>query len=70
MTTDHYFRDLFRSALIAGLIAAFIWMVITVLAGGFGTGAIVGGGFAFLVGTGIVTGVIASLVGKAHERHS
>ena len=38
-----------RSGLIAGLIAAVIWMIITVLVG-MSKAAIVGGGLAFLVG--------------------
>ncbi|MEP6561169.1 MAG: hypothetical protein ABJD68_08870 [Nakamurella sp.] len=57
-----------RSALLAGLIAGFIWMAITVLVGSFSTGAIVGGGFAFLVGTAVVTFIISSIIrGRANR---
>ncbi len=55
-------QGLMRSALLAGFIAGFIWMAITVLVGGFADSAIVGGGFAFLVGTALVTAVIAKFV--------
>jgi len=44
-----------RSGLIAGLIAAVIWMIITVLVD-LSKAAIVGGGLAFLVGTMQLTG--------------
>lgn len=37
-------------------------MAITVLVGQFGKAAIVGGGFGFLVGTILVTAIIATLV--------
>lgn len=61
-------RGLIGSALLAGFISGFIWMAITVLTGGFGKGAIVGGGFGFLVGTALVTAIIARLVrGRAHR---
>ena len=55
-------QGLVKGALLAGFIAGFIWMAITVLVGGFGKGAIVGGGFGFLVGTAVVTTVIAKRV--------
>lgn len=55
-------KGLIESALLAGFIAGFIWMAITVLVGSFGNGAIVGGGFGFLVGTTIVTAIIAKFV--------
>lgn len=48
--------------MLAGFIAGFIWMAITVLAGGFSQGAIVGGGFAFLVGTVLVTAAITNFL--------
>lgn len=57
-----------RSALLAGFIAGFIWMAITVLAGGFSKGAIAGGGFAFLAGTALVTAAITNLV-RRRARH-
>lgn len=53
---------LIKSGLLAGFIAGFIWMAITVLVDGFTKGAIVGGGFAFLIGTALVTVIIAKLV--------
>lgn len=53
------------SVLLAGFIAGFIWMAITVLVGGFGSAAIVGGGFAFLVGTALLTFVIAWMVSRS-----
>lgn len=55
-------QGLIKSALLAGFISGFIWMAITVLVGGFAKGAIVGGGFGFLVGTALVTAIIAKLV--------
>ncbi len=57
-------QELVKSALLAGFIAGFIWMAITVLVGGFTQGAIVGGGFAFLVGTTVLTAVITHLIGR------
>lgn len=55
-------RGLIMSPLLAGFIAGFIWMAITVLAGSFSEGAIVGGGFGFLVGTALVTAIVARLL--------
>jgi hypothetical protein len=61
-------REVIKSALLGGFIAGFIWMVITVLIGGYGKGAIVGGGFGFLVGTTIVSSIIARTVrGRARR---
>jgi hypothetical protein len=53
------------SALLAGFIAGFVWMAITVLVGGYGKGGVVGGGFGFLVGTAIVAGIISALVRRS-----
>lgn len=61
-------RELIKSALLGGFIAGFIWMAITVLIGGYGKGAIVGGGFGFLVGTIVVSSIIARTVrGRARR---
>lgn len=57
-----------RGALLAGFIAGFIWMAITVSVGGFSTGAIVGGGFAFLVGTALITLAISRSIGARSGR--
>ncbi len=51
-----------RSALVAGVIAAVIWIVITLLVGGFSAAAVWGGGLAFLVGTAVVTFLISAMV--------
>ena len=56
-------RGLIESALLAGFIAGFIWMAITVLVGGFSTGAIVGGGFVFLVGTAVISAIVTKVIG-------
>lgn len=58
-------RSRIISALLAGFIAGFIWMAITVLVGGFGPAAVVGGGFAFLIGTAILTFIIAWAVARS-----
>ena len=57
----------FRSALLAGLIAGFIWMVITVLLDGFSGAAIVGGGFGFLIGAAVVTALVSGVIGGRHS---
>ncbi len=54
------------SALLAGFIAGFVWMAITVLIGGFGTGAVVGGGVAFLVGGAVITYFIDTAISRSH----
>lgn len=51
-----------RSAVIAGVIAAVIWIVITLVVGGFTAAAVWGGGVAFLVGTAVVTFLISAMV--------
>lgn len=51
-----------RSAVVAGVIAAVIWIVITLLVGGFSAAAVWGGGAAFLIGTAFVTFLIAAMV--------
>lgn len=61
-------REVIKSALLGGFIAGFIWMVITVLVGSYSKGAIVGGGFGFLVGTIVVSAIIARTVrGRVHR---
>ncbi len=52
-----------RSGLIAGLIAAVIWMIITVLVD-LSKAAIVNGGLAFLVGTMLVSTAISTIISK------
>ena len=58
----------FRSALIAGIIAAVIWIVITLSVGGFSAGAVWGGGAAFLVGTTVVAYLISSIIRSGRTR--
>lgn len=60
--------QLLRSALIAGVIAAVIWIVITLAVGGFSTAAIWGGGAAFLVGTALVTYLIGTMIRSSRTR--
>ncbi len=55
------------SALLAGFIAGFVWMAITVLFGGFSSGAVVGGGVAFLVAGAVVTYIIDAVVSRSHR---
>lgn len=57
-----------RSALIAGLISAVIWMMITVLLG-MDKGAVVGGGLAFLVGTALITLAISTVIASRVNRN-
>lgn len=54
---------LLRSALLAGFIASTVWMFITVAVDGSKT-AVLTGGVLFLVGTALITAVIASLVSR------
>ncbi|WP_207345048.1 hypothetical protein [Arthrobacter sp. E3] len=56
------------SALLAGFIAGFIWMAITVLVGTFTAAAIVGWGIFFLGGTAIVTFFISGIISRSHSR--
>ncbi|MEO7848897.1 MAG: hypothetical protein ABIR75_07565 [Arachnia sp.] len=56
-------REQVRSGLIAGLISAVIWMMITVMVG-MDKAAIVGGGVLFLVGTTLVTVAISSIISR------
>lgn len=51
-----------RSAVVAGVIAAVIWIVITLLVGGFSAAAVWGGAVAFLIGTAVVSYLIAAMV--------
>lgn len=53
-----------KSALVAGLIAAVIWMIISTAVGMDKVPVIVGG-LAFLVGAGLITALISFLVVKA-----
>ncbi|GAB3120759.1 hypothetical protein [Glaciibacter psychrotolerans] len=53
------------SALLAGFIAGFIWMAITVSIGGFTTATIVVGGIAFVVTVAIITFVIDLAVSRS-----
>lgn len=55
----------FRSGLLAGLISAVIWMTITSLVGSYSKGAIVGGGWGFLVVVAVITMVISTIVGRS-----
>lgn len=57
----------FRSGLTAGLISAVIWMMITVLVG-MSKAAVVGGGFAFLVGTGLITIAVGTVISQRAAR--
>lgn len=54
-----------RSAVIAGVIAAVVWIVITLVVGGFSAAAVWGGGAAFLVGTAVVSFLIAAMVRRS-----
>ncbi len=55
--------DQLRSGLIGGLIAAVIWMIITVLVE-MSKAAIVGGGLALLVGTMLISTAISTIIGN------
>ncbi|MDQ2781394.1 hypothetical protein [Lapillicoccus sp.] len=55
--------DQLRSGLIGGLIAAVIWMIITVLVE-MSKAAIVGGGLALLVGTMLISTAISTIISK------
>ncbi len=57
-----------RSALIAGVIAGVIYTVIATLTGA-GFGAALGVGVLFLIGTAIITYIIASLVSRSKASH-
>ncbi|MGI8535501.1 MAG: hypothetical protein ACR2K2_03205 [Mycobacteriales bacterium] len=57
-----------KSALLAGFIAGFIWMAMTVLFADAGKAGIVGGGVGFLVGTTIVTYAVQSAIESSHQR--
>ncbi|MEO6881557.1 MAG: hypothetical protein ABI181_11525 [Mycobacteriaceae bacterium] len=54
-----------RSAVVAGVIAAVVWIVITLVVGGFTAAAVWGGGAAFLVGTTIVSYLIGAMVRRS-----
>lgn len=60
--------QILRSALIAGVIAAVIWIVITLSIGSFSSAAVWGGAAAFLVGTALVTYLIATMVRSSRTR--
>lgn len=60
--------QLLRSALIAGVIAGVIWIVITLSVGGFSAAAVWGGAAAFLVGTALVTYLIGTMVRTSRAR--
>jgi hypothetical protein len=69
MTNSTYTNtDLAKSALLAGLIAAFIWMVITVLEGSYSDNAIVGGAVGLLVVVALITAVTSSVVRSKKSR--
>jgi hypothetical protein len=55
------------SGLLAGFIAGFIWMAVTVLAGPYDKGAIVGGGLGFVVGTAIVTMIVSTVIRRSRR---
>ena len=57
-----------RSALIAGVIAGVIYTLIATLTG-TGFGAALGVGVLFLVGTAIITYVIATLISRSKTSH-
>jgi hypothetical protein len=52
-----------RSAVLAGLISAVIWMIISTLAD-MSKAAVVVGGLAFLVGTALITMAISTTIAK------
>ncbi len=54
-------RENLRSSLIAGLLAGFIWMIITT-ALDFDKTPVILGGLAFLVGTALITAAISTVV--------
>ncbi|RMB61913.1 hypothetical protein [Tessaracoccus antarcticus] len=56
-------REQVRGGLIAGLISAVIWMMITVLVG-MDKAAIVGGGLLFLVGTMLITMAVSGIISR------
>jgi hypothetical protein len=60
-------RSIVLSSLLAGFIAGFIWMAITVLTGGWSRGAIAGGGLGFLVGTAVIAGIITAVIRRSKQ---
>lgn len=54
-----------RSGVLAGLISAVIWMIISTLVG-LSSAAVVVGGLAFLVGTTLVTIAISTVIANQH----
>lgn len=60
-----------RSGVVGGLISSVIWMMIST-AVGLGKAPVIVGGFAFLVGTGLITIAISTIIarGKGAARSS
>lgn len=56
-----------RSGLLAGLISAFIWMMIST-AVNLGKSQVMIGGIAFLIGTGLLTAAISTVINRSHTK--
>jgi FtsH-binding integral membrane protein len=55
-----------RSGLLAGLISSVIWMIIST-AVGMDKGPVIFGGLAFLVGTGLITTAISTVMARSRS---
>lgn len=53
-----------KSALLAGLIAGFIWMAISTMVN-MSKNAVLIGGFAFLIGTTVITYLVGTVIGRS-----
>ncbi len=60
-------KPIVLSSLLAGFIAGFVWMAITVLIGGWSRGAVVGGGIGFLIGTAVIATIINVLMRRSRR---
>lgn len=57
-----------RSGLLAGLLSGFIWMMIAT-AVDVGKSQVMIGGIAFLIGTGLVTAAIATMINRSRTKN-
>jgi hypothetical protein len=58
-----------RSGLLAGLISSVIWMMIST-AVGLGKGPVILGGLIFLLGTGLITAAVSTMIARSRSRSS
>jgi hypothetical protein len=58
-----------RSGLLAGLISSVIWMMIST-AVGLGKGPVILGGLIFLLGTGLITAAVSTLIARSRSGSS